>query len=621
MKNKIAQIVFSLPLEARFDYLIPENLISKVKIGSRVMVPFREKKMVGYVVNLKDKSKFNKLKTVISSIDNGPIIDNRIIQQLKQISEYYCCSLGEIIETSLPISVRKSKDINISKLKERSEKTTGDRFQVSVFQDLSNDKKWDLYFRKIKEAISKNKGVIFLVPAVSHISNASELLNNKFKNDVAIFHARQGRKLGVQEWVRIKQDSAHIVIGTMSAIFAPFRKIGLIIIEDEDNYVYKHDQSPHYHTRQVAFIRAKVDKAEVVLSSRTPSLETYLEVKRNKYKVTKSEESKKGRLNVQILDMKEEKFRQRKRDVVLSSFLEHTINDSLSSHEKIMLFMNRKGFSTFIHCRSCGYTLKCPRCNVGLTYYYGRKFLKCRFCNYQTKSVSICPNCQASYMRYLGLGTEKLESEMHRIFPQARIRRWDKDSSNKEEDFDILVSTQAGLEKDNFSVGTLGILSPELSLNRIDFRAAEKTFSLLYRLSKLANNKMIIQTYNPTHYSIQAVSKQNPDYFYKNELKNRKELGFPPFRHLAQIVIRGKKQDRVKEVSSSLFDRLNDLNKNKSIEIYEPNPSIPSKLRGNFYWNILLKASSVKNICSLIHKPIFEYKKKSGVITTVNVDL
>jgi len=318
--------------------------------------------------------------------------------------------------------------------------------------------------------------------------------------------------------------------------------------------------------------------------------------------------------------MKEEGFRQRKKKLILSSFLENNIQNTLASGSKTMLFINRKGFSTFIHCKACGYTLKCPRCNVGLVYHYGKKSLSCRFCNYESKVVSICPNCQASYMRYLGLGTEKLESEMHRMFPQAKIRRWDKESAAPQDNFDILISTQMGLRKTSFAVELLGVLSPELSLNRIDFRAAEKTFALLYRLSKLAKEKMIVQTFNPTHYCIQAIRKQNEDYFYKHELKNRKEFGFPPFKHLVQIILRGKNQERVKALSFSLFNQLETIKK-RGIEVYEPTVSIPSKLRGNYYWNILLKGKSIKNICSLIRKPILEYKKKSGVITTVNIDL
>ncbi|MDD2654260.1 MAG: primosomal protein N', partial [Candidatus Omnitrophica bacterium] len=392
-------------------------------------------------------------------------------------------------------------------------------------------------------------------------------------------------------------------------------------IEEEDNYAYKHDQSPHYHSRSVAYMRVEKEKASLVLSSTTISLETFSQIKQKNAKLVEPKGTVSKTIDVKLLDTNEERFRQRKRDFILSSFLENNIQNTLASGGKVMLFMNRKGFSTFIQCRSCGYSLKCPRCNISLTYHYDKKSLTCRYCNYKTQALSICPNCQAAYMRYSGIGTEKLESEMHRMFPQAKIRRWDKESSLPADDFDILISTQISLKKHNFSVDLLGVLKPDASLNRIDFRAAEKTYSLLYRLRKITANKMIIQTSNPTHYIMQAIYKNDPDYFYKQELNNRRELGFPPFRHLVQVNLRGKINDRVKEVSFALFDTLTKSNKAKTIEIYEPSPSIPSKLRGNFYWNILLKGSSVKNICSLIHKPILEYKRKSGVITTINVDL
>jgi primosomal protein N' (replication factor Y) len=621
MKRRIAQVVFNLPIKTRFDYLVPEKFATKIDIGSRVLAPFANIKKIGYVELLKEKSKFRKLRSIISLIDAQPIIEKEFIELLRIVSNYYCCSLGEMIETSLPASVKKSKRISIIKPKDLPTKDIKGTFQVSVLYDLDKQRKWKIYFRKIKNVIYESKSVIFLVPEINYIKNIYDKFKDIFKNNIAILHGKQSRQKALQEWIRIKEGRANIVIGVISAIFAPVRNLGLIIIEDEDSYTYKQNQSPHYHAREVALIRAKKAKASVILSSQTISVESYLEVKRKKYKLIKFGKKNRMRPEIQILDMKYERLRHKKKNLILSALLEKEIYTTLSLGGKIMLFLNRKGFSTYIYCRSCGYTLKCPRCNVSLTYHYERKFLRCRFCNHRTEVISICPNCQASYMRYFGSGTEKLESEMHRLFPQAKIKRWDEISKISKLDYDILISTQIGLRQENISVDLLGVLRPELSLNRIDFRAAEKTFSLLYRLSKLTKTKMIIQTNNPDHYSIQSIYKDNPNYFYKQELEYRKELDFPPFKHLVQIILRGKRQQRVKSVSKSLFEELKLLNKKKDIEIFEPIPSIPSKLRGNFYWNILLKASSVKNICFLIREPVLKYKNKSGVITTVNVDI
>lgn len=620
MKDSIAEVIFNLPIDSGFDYLIPSRFIGKIDVGSRVLVPFSKWKATGYVAALKSKSTFGKLKFITSLIDKQPLVDKNFMKLLRSVSDYYCCSLGEMIEIALPASVRKSKKIKLARIN-KPKNRKGEKSQVFVLSDITDEKKWEFYIEKTKEALSDNKDIIFIFPDTDQIKNAFEKLNSLFKNNVAVLFSKQSRSQGLKEWLKIKEARAKIVVGAISAIFAPVNDLGLIIIEDEDNHYYKHDQSPHYHVRQVAIMRAKENKASLILSSQTISVETYLEAKKRKYSVVRLKQENIKRPDIQLLDMVEERFRQRKKDLVLSKFLENEINNNLTAGKKTMLFFNRKGFSTYIHCRSCGYTLKCPRCDVALTYHYDKKFLRCRFCNYQTKVVSICPNCQASYMRYLGLGAEKLESEIHRIFPQVRIKRWDKATETPDENFDILISTQIGLKANNISVDLIGALRPESSLNRIDFRAAEKTFSLLHRLSKLAREKMIIQTNNPSHYSIQSAYKDNAEYFYEQELKNRKELGFPPFKHLAQIIIRGKSEERVKAVSDSLFKKLESINKKSSIEIFEPSASVSRKLRGNFYWNILIKGSSIKNICSLIRKPVLEYKNKSGVITTVNVDL
>ncbi|HOX54805.1 MAG TPA: primosomal protein N' [Candidatus Omnitrophota bacterium] len=621
MKRKIAQVIFNLPIETRFDYAIPVSMLGKVSVGARVKVGFGNKRLIGYVVALKEKSEFRHLKPILSLIDETPILDEDLLSQLKELADYYCCSLGEMIEISLPQAIRKGKQVDILHKGKIVSNVPSGKPEVSVLKDLPEQEKWDFYLGKIRTVLSAQRDVIFLVPEISYIKDYFDKLEAEFSGRVAVLYGTQNPNQGLHEWARIKNSQASIVIGVISAVFAPVNNLGLIIIEEEDNYAYKHDQSPHYHSRSVAYMRVEKEKASLVLSSTTISLETFSQIKQKNAKLVEPKGTVSKTIDVKLLDTNEERFRQRKRDFILSSFLENNIQNTLASGGKVMLFMNRKGFSTFIQCRSCGYSLKCPRCNISLTYHYDKKSLTCRYCNYKTQALSICPNCQAAYMRYSGIGTEKLESEMHRMFPQAKIRRWDKESSLPADDFDILISTQISLKKHNFSVDLLGVLKPDASLNRIDFRAAEKTYSLLYRLRKITANKMIIQTSNPTHYIMQAIYKNDPDYFYKQELNNRRELGFPPFRHLVQVNLRGKINDRVKEVSFALFDTLTKSNKAKTIEIYEPSPSIPSKLRGNFYWNILLKGSSVKNICSLIHKPILEYKRKSGVITTINVDL
>jgi len=619
MKRNIAKIVVGLPIEGPFDYSIPREIAKEIKIGSRVIVPFKNFKKIGYVVELSKFTKIKKIKTITSLIDYEPIFDKDTLSLLKKLASYYCCSWGEMIETALPSSIRKGRRITIDGAQHKQNKYKKGEFRVTLLHDETVDKRWDFLLRQIQKSISLERGVIFLEPQIAYIDKTAKWLKEKVGRDVAILHSKQPEKREFKQWIDVKNGRINIVIGSRSAIFAPVKNLGLIIINEEDNRSYKQEQSPFYHARQVAMLRAKQQKTNLILVSQLPSLESYYSSLIGRYKLLNFKYKGHTSTQIEIADMNQEAVLYKRRKVILLSQLENNIQKTLDNSGKVILFINRLGFATSLRCKNCGYSPKCNRCSVGLTYHYKRRMLVCRFCNYQMQPLEICPQCKTSYIQYSGLGAEKLESETHRLFPQAKINRWDSDAGIQKGDFNILISTQI-LLKGHVDCDLLGVIQLDSLLNRVDFRSSEEAFSLLFRLRKLVKEKMIIQTRNPQHDCIQAIRKCDPFLFYKNELKLRKELGFPPFRHFVQIQLRGKSDQRVKDVTSSLFEKMKSIS-SKNINVLEPFAGSPLRLRGSYRWNILLKGKSVKKINSYINKGLKEFKSRSGIKINVNVDI
>jgi primosomal protein N' (replication factor Y) len=420
-----------------------------------------------------------------------------------------------------------------------------------------------------------------------------------------------------QEWLQIKQRKADIVIGTLSSIFAPVNNLGLVIIDEEEDASYKQDQVPHYNVREAAYMRTKLEGAKLILGSTFPSVESFYLMKRNKIKYILMLQ-KEYFPEIKIIDMESQYFMKNK-DKILSGYLHDSIMASLNSKEKILLFINRKGFATVAYCHNCGAHLKCPRCNVNLVYHFHTNTLNCHFCNLKTDSPKICPSCNSGYIKFSGVGFEKIESEISRLFPQAKIKRLDTFADTDIIDADICIATSAVIKHKDYKFGLVGVLSIDNSLNRIDFRSSEKTFGLLIGLLSLTEKKLIIQTRVPSHYCFQALMKNDVNIFYDEELRLRKQLNFPPYKHMALVKLRGKDADKVKQAANSLFEKLNKANSGKIIKIVSVNPAQQFKLRGNFYWQVLASSSDVKKLNKFLKINLKDFSC-SGIIVTVDVD-
>ncbi|MFH1354984.1 MAG: primosomal protein N' [Candidatus Omnitrophota bacterium] len=609
-----ARVVLGLHVEGPFDYIVPEGLDKKIQVGMRVGVNFANRQMTGYVIGLTRKSKIKKLKAIEKLIDSVPVLDRHLLLLTKQVAEYYCSSWGEAIETALPDALRHGKKISVKEV--AGEEGVKPEQRTLLLHDCDTQSRWASYIKYIREAGDSNQASLILVPDKSSLLAAERLIQATFNSSFSAIYRKKPKELN--EWVKIKSGGAQIVIGMRSAIFAPLKNLGLIIIDQEQDFVYKQDQVPHYHAREVAYMRNKLNKGRLILGSSCPSLESF-------YKTTTGEAEykffprKNGLVQIKTVDSNSAAVRFNKKKSFLPKYLEDSVYSSLSSGEKVLIFVDRKGFATAATCSNCNVILKCPRCNINLVYHYEDKLLSCHFCNFKSPLSDLCPVCNAGYIQFSGVGTEKAESELSRIFPTTRIRKIDDQDLDVTKEADLFLSTrmiiQHPVNKFDF------IVAPFIdnSLNRIDFHASENTFYLLNGLLNLAKKKFLIQTAYPQHHCFQALLANDFQIFYNQELKQRKQLEFPPYKHLVMVKIRGKVEEKVRQKSEDLFKHLKVCKKDTSIKIISLNPGQVPKLRGNYYYQILLSSKDARKISRYLKSCLKDFPH-SGIIITIDVD-
>jgi len=614
-KPKIAKIVVGLPVDGPFDYAIGKDLQNRIAVGQRVRVSFNRRDRVGFVAGVGQRSTFKRLNPVLSLLDAAPALDSRALELAKTFSAYYGCSLGEAIEAYLPAALRRDK-LSLSSPPvpvSTKEKNAGEKEMILV-HDQTRYKRWPFIVEYIQKIIDAGQSTIVLVPEASFIQETMTVLTKAFACPIVAFEKKLAPKKELAQWEQIKRGDVSIVVGTRSAVFAPLPNLGLIVIDEEENNSYKQEQTPHYHVHEVAQMRSAIDHCHVMFVSSAPSAEIWKEAKRNKWKKIVFEADQCGK--VQVIDMTN--YNPRKTSI-LSFPLQNAMQKTLEDGGKIVLFMNRRGFSTRTHCQQCGFIVKCERCNVNLSYLYSKKTMVCRHCNFKRELPKICPQCEGSYLRSTGTGIEKLESETARLYPDARIHRYESESKVFPKSADIIITTQAVFRQHGtWKVPLVAMLNFDAQMHHFDFRSGQKAFSLLVHLRQLASEKLLVQTRMADNYCIKAVKQMNFEKFYREELRSRKELGLPPYKHLVALGLRGRQEDAVFDQSKLLFDRLKEKN-SKGIEVSDPHPDVNPKLRDKYRFTILLKGGSVKSILALV-KSVLKGFRKGKVIITVNVD-
>ena len=601
-----AKVVLGLPIDGPFDYTVPTDLENKISEGARVWVNFRNKKEVAYIVGLSNKTTINRLKEISTLIDAEPILNDNMLLLTRQLADYYCCSWGEAIEAALPDEIRKGKPAKGDSSSVTSCSPSKKKETVLVQKDfilMRGADRMDAYLKEIKLAISNRESVIVIFTDVNAVLEASQIIQQHLKIIPQVLYRQQPKELAA--WISVKQADFSVVLGTRSSIFAPVNNLGLIIVDQEHDQVYKQEQVPHYHVREVALMRASIESARVVLGTNSPSLESFYLVQSGQLQY-QSIASVLAYPQVKVIDLRRLPHAERKSKTLFSKFLIDAIAATLAQKGKVLLLINRKGFATSAECHACGVALKCPRCNINLVFHFDEEKLKCHHCNFKMDLPKVCPSCQAGYIKYSGSGTEKVQSELARIFPQARMEE------------DIFVATSSVIKHHQINFDLIGVLAIDNSLNRVDFRAAEKTFNLLMGLVNLTSKLIIIQSANAKHHCFQALIKNDPGLFYKEELKQRKQLNFAPFKHMILVRLRGASLEKVKNAASDLFARLNKI-KTSSIKMLSLNPAQPAQLRGNFYYQILMRASSPQKASQFLKLHLKE-NHFSGIIVSVDVD-
>ena len=704
----------SKKVDKTFTYKVPECLENEIEIGKRVTVPFNNRTLEGFIIDICNT--FNsdyEVKEIINIIDSKPVLNEELLKLGDYISKKTLCSLVSAYNTMLPAALKAHKNYNINKkyiayiklidntyigkndnqkeildilkkgdtlksnltkisisslntliknkiVEEYLEETyrlnlntytsdkkvtlndnqkeiideilsNKDKFMPYLIHGVTGSGKTEVYMNVIENVIKDGKEVIVLVPEISLTPQMINLFKNRFKNDIAILHSALSDGEKYDEWRKIENGEVNIVIGARSAIFAPFKNIGLIVMDEEHSETYKQENMPRYDTIDIAIKRAQYYNCPLILGSATPSIESYTRAKEGIYKLLEMP----NRINnsypeVKLVNMKDEI---KKGNKILSQELIDSINDRLAKDEQIILLLNRRGYSTTITCKSCGNVIKCPNCDIPLTYHKKTNKLVCHYCNYNTYKPLKCSECGSEDINDYGMGTEKLEEEVNKLF-DAKVIRMDIDTTRnkgsheriikdfKNKKYNILIGTQMvakGLDFDDVTL--VGVINGDASLNIPDFRSGERTYSLLNQVSGRSGRstkpgKVIIQCYNIDHYSIKYACLNNYKDFYLEEMNIRKKLKYPPYYNLCLIKVVSKNFNELSKESNKIRDYL--VNNTNDVIILGPSLSSIPKVYNSYYMQIILKYKNIKDVYNNIKFIIEKYNSNSNIIIDVD---
>ena len=722
-------------LNKTFDYKIPQELLEKIKIGSRVLVPFGNSKTLeeGFVIGIKMDSLF-KVKEIVQ-VEDEHYIDEKRITLAKWIARRYFCNISDAIKLFLPPGkitkkienrikekniqcvflnksseeieeaienrqIKSEKQIRIlnfllenegvttsdleiyadasraiiktlekngfveiiekvidrnpilekevaktenlvltdeqNEAYKRIEETIDEKIYASfLLMGVTGSGKTEVYLQLIQKVLKKGETSILLVPEISLTPQMINRFIARFgKEKIAILHSKLSIGERYDEWKRIKKGEASIVIGARSAIFAPVSNLGLIIIDEEHDSSYQSEMTPRYDTKEIAEYIAKENNIPLVLGSATPSINSFYQTQnKEKELIVLTKRANNAPLpDVEIVDLREELAKGNRS--MFSTKLKDEIEKNLKQKKQTILFLNRRGFSTFIMCRDCGYVAKCKNCNISLTYHAKANRLKCHYCGYETDIIKICPECGSKNVRYFGTGTQKLEEEVHKLFPEATTIRMDVDTVTKKnshekildtfqkENIDILIGTQMVVKGHHFpNVTLVGVMAADSSLHMEDYRANERTYDLLVQVAGRAGRegnvpgKVIIQTYNTDSYSIMYAKKQEYMPFYEIEQSIRQNLKYPPFCDIIILVVSAEKKEvaeqTIKNIEKDLFQKLKNV---ENTNIYQSMPAPIDRIKNKYRYRMIIKCNFGDTIIDILTECLEKNKSSKAQI-------
>ena len=716
-------------LDKAFTYKAPKNMIDKVQIGKRVLIPFGPKNNQenGYIIEkLSHINIKNQIKEITDIIDDFPLFDYNVLNLANFIKQKYMCNMIDTINTILPAGVRNTDiDNNMEKYfrikisKEEAEefiKINQDKYKAQVrvlnyliqnleaklsdikdnlgitdsaiktllkngiIEELKKEKnidiytdthyieknsvlnneqidainiikqkfyerafyeillygvtgsgKTEVYIEVIKQVIKNGKQAIVLVPEIALTPQIVRRFREHFNEDVVVMHSRLSDTEKYNQWSRVKRKDVSVMIGPRSAIFAPFNDIGLIIIDEEHELTYKSESTPKYDAKEVARFICRNNNAVLIYGSATPAVETYYRAEMGEVDIINLTK----RVNeaeqpvIHIVDMKKEL--KEGNMTIISREVHKKIQQKLKLGEQVLIFINRRGFSTFVSCRKCGHVMKCDNCEMPYVYHYNTDTLSCHHCGKLIKNVNICPACNSKYIKFFGIGTEKVEDEIKSMFSWARILRMDADTTTKknshdniltnfnEGNADILIGTQMIAKGHDFKNVTLVVvLAADMSLNIQNFRAYERSFQLFTQLAGRAGrtgtkSEVYIQTYEEKNYVLECVKNYDYQGFYKKEILLRETLDNPPFSKIYTIMFIEKNEKNIIIFINRLKKYLEYYNIKGNYKILGPSPSIIHKINGNYRWQILVKGKDEEKLRNFVTYTLDKLREKEAL--------
>lgn len=660
------EIILNLPVNQGFtySYIPPEKEKDELKpeVGKRAEIMFGNRKTTGFIINISDSIPEScpvdesKIKPVKRIIDKEPLFGKELIEMASWISRYYLCTLGEAIFSMIPSGRRESsaggfsfEEDKVSKTKNQlspeQEKAVNDILEISknpvkpasqfhYVYGPTGTGKTEVFLQLAEKILEQGKGVIYLVPEISLTGQVAQSIFDRFGNTAAILHSGLTASQRLTQWHRIMHKEARVVVGARSAIFAPMPDLGLVIIDEEHDGSYKSGNNPRYHARQVSMHRCARLGIPLVMGSATPSVEAWSGMENGIiYRHTLTKRLAGGTMpHINCINLNN--FNN---DGCISKPLEDEINNTLKQKKQTILFLNRRGFTHFFRCNSCGYELICKNCSIPLTYHKVENRLRCHYCGWSINPPQSCPECGSLDIGSSGFGTEFIESETKAKFPNARIIRIDTDAITKKEEllekldefrkgnYDIMLGTQMVAKGLNFpNLQLVGVIMADAGLHMPDFRAGERTFSLITQVAGRAgryfpDGKVFVQTYSPGREPVLFACKNAVEAFYNYELTQRSLMEFPPFSRLLRIVFRSFSKEAAYKTAFEASKILGQMNV-KGAEIIGPAECPIERINSNWRYQILLKGKSIIPLQSMAREILNNYTHNQNVYIEYDVD-
>jgi primosomal protein N' (replication factor Y) len=654
----VLEVLIPVPLNKMFYYLSFDSIDAENITGKRVIVQFGKKVLTAYAVSSRDieSSSGFKLKRIIEVVDSVPIITEEAIKLAKYISKNYVCSLGEALASIIPASMRPPKKIAerknargemvckkhiLNRQQTEAVDLINENLEKSVYTSfllygVTASGKTEVYIKVAEHALKQNRSTIMLIPEISLTPQFVDIVTGRFGADnIGVWHSAVSNIEKYNIFLRAKNGDVKILIGTRSAVFAPFKNLGLIIIDEEHEHTYKQEQKPSYDAREIARWRGRYHNAVVILGSATPSLESYKEALDKKLRLIELSErvDKRELPKIKVLTLKNKIFR-------ASLLLPETIgaiSKTLERKEQIIMFLNRRGYSPLSMCGKCGSVYQCPLCSISMVFHKNPDLLKCHYCGETRNLPVVCPACKSRDVTVFGAGTQKIEDELKKLFKYARIFRLDSDTASfkknyeaayngvKNGEYDILVGTQMIAKGFDFPKVTLAcIIDADTSLYLPDFKSVEKTFQLITQVAGRSGRgnmrgSVIVQTNHPHHYAIEYAKNHDFISFYKTEAEERKRLFYPPYCDIVKISVRNKEEKKASKDSEKLLLFFKSLVEKQRFELklLGPVPAYIAKLNSVYRRHIIIKGDR-KNILKLAES-IENFKQSSGTFIGVEI--